>query len=52
MDDDVESVEGEESLSGYYTKASGGGLGPHSSWQGEHIEPGSSIFFSLTPNHT
>lgn len=36
VEDDVESVEGEENLSGYYSK---GGLA-HQSWQGEHMEPG------------
>ena len=38
VDDDGESVESEENLSGYYSK-SAGGLQPHS-WQGDHIEPG------------
>ncbi|BFY99276.1 hypothetical protein BsWGS_02316 [Bradybaena similaris] len=51
VDDDVDSVEGEDTLSGYYAKSSGGSLGPHSSWQAEHMEPGLSQDQSMHPPH-
>lgn len=38
VEDDVESVEGEDGLSTYYSKTSG--LAPHPSWQGDHLEQG------------
>ncbi|GFS18148.1 nuclear factor 1 [Elysia marginata] len=40
VEDDQESVEGEENLSGYYTKGPGGGLQHHQAWHQEHMEPG------------
>jgi nuclear factor I len=51
VDDDVESVEGEDNLSSYYTKVPGGVLGPHSSWQGEHMESGVSQGLSMHSPH-
>ena len=45
VDDDGESVESEENLSGYYSKAPGGGLQPQHWQPGEHIESG--LWFSL-----
>ncbi|XP_059154393.1 nuclear factor 1 A-type-like isoform X2 [Physella acuta] len=47
VEDDVESVEGEESLSGYYTK----GSLAHQSWQGDHMEPGLSQGSSMHSPH-
>lgn len=40
VEDDQESVEGEENLSGYYTKGPGGVLQHHPAWHQEHMEPG------------
>ncbi|RUS89856.1 hypothetical protein EGW08_002386 [Elysia chlorotica] len=40
VEDDQESVEGEENLSGYYTKGPGGGLQHHQAWHQDHMEPG------------
>ncbi|KAH9491988.1 hypothetical protein Btru_026642 [Bulinus truncatus] len=47
VEDDVESVEGEENLSGYYSK---GGLS-HPSWQSDHMESGLSQGPSMHSPH-